>query len=134
VIAVAVAPGPVLFLFSGRQVAEITIGIAMVFVGPLMVVDDLVMVPDVIVAVVGIVDLVVVMGAGRAECGSRQGRGQEKRSDKTSCGVHRSRVLLRRRRQNIGAENGSAALTKMTCTDKETLEDGESFTENLEIG
>lgn len=71
VIAVAVAPGPIFFLFSGRQMTEIAIGIAVIFAGPLMVVDDFVVVPDVVVAVVRIIDLVVMMGAGRAECGSR---------------------------------------------------------------
>ena len=70
-IAMAVAPVPILFLFSRRQLAKIAIGIAMVFARPLVVINDFVVVPDVVVAVVGIIDLVVMMSAGRAECGSR---------------------------------------------------------------
>ena len=71
VIAVAVTPSPVFFLFIRRQVAKIAIGVAVIFARPLVVVDDFVVVPDVVVAVVGIIDLVVMMSAGRAECGSR---------------------------------------------------------------
>jgi hypothetical protein len=126
------APGPVFFLFSGRQAAKIAIGIAVVFARPLVVVDNFVMVPDVVVAVVGIIDLVVMMGAGRAQCGSRQGGGQKKRSDKTRRCVHLPSILLRRRVRNIDAENDRHCVRKMKRTDKETLEDRESFTENRE--
>jgi hypothetical protein len=55
---VTVAPGPVFLLFFGRQLAKITIGIAVVFAGPLIVVDHFVVVPDVVVAVVGVIDTV----------------------------------------------------------------------------
>ena len=79
VIAVAVSPSPILFLLFGWQFAEIAVRIAMIFVGPLVVIDHFVMVPDVIVAVVGVIDPVVMMfGAGCADYGCRQGGGQKK--------------------------------------------------------
>jgi len=75
---VTVAPGPVFLLLPGRQLAEIAMGITVVFAGPLIVVDDLIMVPFVVVAVVRVIDPVVMMRASRAQCGERQGGGQEK--------------------------------------------------------
>ena len=65
VVAVGVAPGPVFFLLLRTQLAEIAIRIAMVFAGPLVVEDDLVIVPDVIVAVIGVIDPIVMMMAAR---------------------------------------------------------------------
>lgn len=51
-------------LFARRgNLAEITIGIAMSFNGPTVVVAQLVGIPDVIVAVVWIVDTVMMLGA-----------------------------------------------------------------------
>jgi len=46
--------------------------------GPLVVIHDFVVIPDVIVIVVGIVDPVVMMGASRAQCSTRQGGGENK--------------------------------------------------------
>jgi hypothetical protein len=54
-------------------------GIAVVFAGPLLVIDHFVVVPDVVVAVVGVIDPIIVMfGASRAQYGRRQGGGQKK--------------------------------------------------------
>jgi hypothetical protein len=61
VVSMAVTPGPVFFLFFGRQLAKIAIGVAVVFAGPLMVIDHLIVVPYVIIAVVRIVDSIVVV-------------------------------------------------------------------------
>ena len=64
----AVAPAPIFFLFSGRQIAKIAMWIAVVFTGPLLVIDHLVLVPDVIVAVIRVIDPVIMMfGTGRAQ-------------------------------------------------------------------
>ena len=78
VIPVTVAPGPVFLLLPGRQTAEIAMRITVVFASPLVVVDDLIMVPFVVVAVVRVIDPVVMMRASRAQRGARQGGGQEK--------------------------------------------------------
>ena len=76
-------PGPILLLFAGRQLAKIAIGIAVVFVGPALVVDHFVTVPDVVVAVVGVIDPVIMMGASRCtQYGRRQGGGQETGTEK----------------------------------------------------
>jgi hypothetical protein len=77
VIAVAVTPSPVLFLFFGRQLAEIPMFVTVVFAGPLLVIDDLAAVPDVIIAVVGVIDPIVMLGASRAYSRTRQRGGQE---------------------------------------------------------
>jgi membrane-associated protease RseP (regulator of RpoE activity) len=65
VVAATVAPVPVFLLFLGRQSAKIAMRIAMVFAGPLFVIDDFVVVPDVVVAVIGVIDPVVMMRTGR---------------------------------------------------------------------
>lgn len=66
VVSVAVPPGPVLFLFFGGKLAKITVRIAVVLPGPGVVVRNLVIVPDVVIAVIGIIDpVVMVMGATR---------------------------------------------------------------------
>ena len=62
----AVAPGPIFFLFSRRQLPEIPMFITVVFLRPLMVTNILVVIPDVVIAIVGIVDPVVMMM--RARC------------------------------------------------------------------
>ena len=78
VIPVAVPPGPVFFLLSRRNFAEIAIGIATIFMRPLVVINHLVVVPNVVVAVIGVIDAVVMMmGARHAQHGGRQGGGQE---------------------------------------------------------
>jgi hypothetical protein len=79
VVPVAVPPGPILFLFPRRQMAEIAVGIAVVFARPLVVVDDFVVIPDVIVAIVGVIDPVIMrMAASRyTQYRRRQGSGQK---------------------------------------------------------
>jgi hypothetical protein len=60
-VAVAMPPGPVFLLLCRRELAKIAVRIAMIFVRPLVLIDHLVLIPDVIVAVVGIIDAVVMM-------------------------------------------------------------------------
>jgi hypothetical protein len=67
VIAVAVSPGPVFLLFFGAQFPEVSVFVSMVFPRPRVVVRNLIIVPDVVIAVVGVIDSVVMMmGAGHA--------------------------------------------------------------------
>jgi hypothetical protein len=56
VIAMVVAPGPIFLLLILVQSLEVAITVAMGLVGPLTVVDNLIVVPYVIVGVVGVVD------------------------------------------------------------------------------
>ena len=78
VVPMTVAPIPVFLLLPGRQLAKIAMGIAVVFAGPLLVIDHFVLVPDMVVAVVGVIDPIIVMfGASRAQYGRRQGSGQK---------------------------------------------------------
>jgi hypothetical protein len=71
VIAVIVAPCPIFFLFFGRDPPEVSGAVPMSFVGPLPVVDNLVVVPHVIVGVVGIIDAIGMMfGAADSHHGS----------------------------------------------------------------
>lgn len=65
VIAMAVAPGPVLFLLFWRDVAEIAMLVVVILARPLVIVDILVVVPDVIVTVVRIVDPVIMAVSAR---------------------------------------------------------------------
>jgi hypothetical protein len=51
----------------GRNPAEITIGIAMGFDGPAVVVAHFVVIPHLIIAVVWIVDAVMMFGATRSQ-------------------------------------------------------------------
>jgi uncharacterized membrane protein YkvA (DUF1232 family) len=60
VIAVAVPPGPIFLLFARRQTAEVSVLVAVVVASPLMIVTDLHIVPDVVVAVIGVIDPVMV--------------------------------------------------------------------------
>jgi hypothetical protein len=79
VVPVTMPPGKVFLLFVVRQLAKIPIGIAMGFAGPLVVIAHFSLVPDVVVAVVRVIDPVVVMlGASRAQYGRRQGGSQKK--------------------------------------------------------
>lgn len=67
VIAAAVSPGPVFLLFFGGQFPEVAVFVSMVFPRPRVVVRNLIIVPDVVIAVVGVIDSVVMMmGAGHA--------------------------------------------------------------------
>jgi hypothetical protein len=78
VVTVTVAPVPVFLLFFGRQLAKIAMGIAVVFAGPLVVVNNFAVVPLVVVAVVGVIDpVVMVFGASCAQDGRRQRRGEK---------------------------------------------------------
>jgi hypothetical protein len=61
VVAVVVPPVPVLPLFVMMQLAKLAMWIAMGFNGPLVVVDDLTVIPAMIVVVVGIVEAVVMV-------------------------------------------------------------------------
>lgn len=89
VVAVAVAPVPIFFLLLGAQMAEITIGIAVIFDRPLVVVDDLIVIPDMVVVVVRVVDSVVMMPAGHSKHGTGQGGGQKECTEKSRLAVHR---------------------------------------------
>jgi hypothetical protein len=63
-ISVSMAPGPVLFLFVVVQAFEVMMRIAVGLSDPLVVIDNLVVVPPVVVVIVGIVDSdVMVIGA-----------------------------------------------------------------------
>lgn len=63
-VAVVVAPRPILLLFFRWQSAKIPIGIAVCLVGPAAVIDGLAIIPDVVVRVVRIVDASIMMFAG----------------------------------------------------------------------
>ena len=68
VVAVTVPPGPVLLLVFRRQLAEVDVRVVVGFTSPSVIVDHFVVVPDVIIAVVGVVDPVVVgMATGDTE-------------------------------------------------------------------
>lgn len=77
VIPVTVAPGPILFLLLGRQVAEVAMLIIMIFARPLMVIHDFIVVPHMIVGVVGVVDPIVVMRASGTQYTRAERRRQE---------------------------------------------------------
>jgi hypothetical protein len=79
---VTVAPIPILLLFPRRQLAKVPMLIPVVLVGPLPVVNDLFAVPDMIVAIVGIVDPVM-MCTSYAQHRARQRGGQEAGTEKT---------------------------------------------------
>ena len=70
VITVAVPPIPVFLLLVVVQLAKVAMRFAMGFDRPLVVEDDLVIVPAMIVVVVGIVDAVVVV-FGTSGCHQR---------------------------------------------------------------
>jgi hypothetical protein len=76
-VSVAVPPRPVFLLVFGGQPAEITVRVSVVFPRLRMVVGHLFIVPDVVIAVVGIVDTVGMMvGASPAHHRARQRDGQ----------------------------------------------------------
>jgi hypothetical protein len=62
-VAVIMPPGPVLLLFLGAESAKIAVGVAVVFSGPTVVVNDLIVIPHVVIGVVGIVNAVVMLRA-----------------------------------------------------------------------
>jgi hypothetical protein len=55
-IAVIVAPSPIFFLFLGRELPEVPMTVTVGFVGPTVVVNDLIAIPGVIVGVIRIID------------------------------------------------------------------------------
>src|SRR5579871_1399562 len=77
VVAMIVEPYPVLFLFVRREPAKITVRIVVGFHRPTSVIVVLVMIPDVIVGVIGIVHAIVVVFTGKASRRCGQCRGQE---------------------------------------------------------
>jgi hypothetical protein len=58
---VIMAPIPILLLFSRRQLAKVSMFIPVVLAGPLPVVNHFLVVPDVVIAIVGVIDAVVMM-------------------------------------------------------------------------
>jgi hypothetical protein len=66
VVSAAVTPSPILFLFLGRKLAKVSVFVAVVVAGPLVVVDNFIIVPNVVVAVVEVIDSVAMFGACRA--------------------------------------------------------------------
>ena len=84
-----VAPGPVGFLVVLGQMAKFDVRIMMSLDDPLVVVGNLIVVPDVIIVVIGIVNAVVVrMAAGDAENRKHHGCGQESRRKPTTVLLH----------------------------------------------
>jgi len=77
-VAVVVAPGPILLLLFRRQSAKIPARVAVRLVGPAVIVDRLIVVPHVVVGVVRVVDANVMMFAGdpgqrrSQSCGQQQ--------------------------------------------------------------
>ena len=77
VVAVAVTPGPVLFLLFRRNMAKIAMLVIVIFACPLMVINILIVVPDVIITVIRIVDpVIMVVIAGSAEDPARHRSGE----------------------------------------------------------
>jgi hypothetical protein len=78
VVAMTVTPGPILLLLFRSKFAEIAILIAVAFTRPGVIVGDLAIVPNVIIAVIGVVNAIGVMStASRAHNGTCQRGGQE---------------------------------------------------------
>jgi len=63
-IPMVVAPSPIFLLLLGTKFAEVATPITMRLGSPALVVDDLVIVPHVIIRVIGVVHAVIVMLAG----------------------------------------------------------------------
>jgi hypothetical protein len=61
VVAVIVAPRPILFLFFWAKPAEVAIAIAVRLLSPTAIVHNFIVVPHVIVGVIRVVDAIVVM-------------------------------------------------------------------------
>ena len=72
VVAVVVPPRPIFFLFLWRKFAEVSIAIPMRLVGPTVVIDDFVIVPNVIIGVIGIINAVSMMFTGKSRHGDDQ--------------------------------------------------------------
>jgi hypothetical protein len=72
VVPMVMTPGPIFLLFFRTEFPEVAIAVAMRLVGPAMIVDDLVIVPSMIVGVIRVIYPVIVMFTGD----SRQRRSQ----------------------------------------------------------
>src|SRR5271168_309265 len=95
VIAVAVPPSPVFLLFLRRQLAKVSMLVTVILARPLLVIDHLIVVPDVVVGVVGVIDSIsVVMLAGGPQHRKREDCGQETGTEKTRLAVYLQKFLL----------------------------------------
>ena len=57
---VTMPPGPIFLLFVGGQLAEVSVLVTVILASPLAIVNDFVVVPDVVIAVIGVIDSVMV--------------------------------------------------------------------------
>jgi hypothetical protein len=64
-VTVAVTPGPIFFLLLRRQLAEVSVFVEMILARPLMVIDIFIVVPNVVIAVIGVINSVIVMMLAR---------------------------------------------------------------------
>jgi hypothetical protein len=76
VIAMVMPPGPIIFLLIGRDVPKVAVFVIVVFPRPLMIVDDLISVPDMVVVVVRVIHSVIVVRAGNTESRTSQRRSE----------------------------------------------------------
>jgi hypothetical protein len=67
-VAVVMAPRPILLLLVGRQLAEIAVAVPVSLIGPAMVINRLVVVPRVVVGVIRIVNAVGMMLRASDSC------------------------------------------------------------------
>ena len=72
VVAVVVAPRPVLFLFLRRKFAEVSIVIPVRLVRPAVVINDFVIIPNVIIGIIGVINAVSMMFTGKSRHGDDQ--------------------------------------------------------------
>jgi hypothetical protein len=64
VVPMVMTPGPIFLLLLRTEFPEVAIAVAMRLVGPAMIVDDLAIVPSVIVGVIRVIHPVIVMFTG----------------------------------------------------------------------
>src|ERR1700735_4975247 len=81
VIAVVVAPGPVFLLLSRRKLAEVAMRITVSFPSPSVVINNLIIVPHVVVGVIGVVNSIGVMLACESGHRCRKCRRQKQGTD-----------------------------------------------------
>lgn len=67
-VAVVMAPCPIVFLLFRAQLPEIAVGVPVRFIRPATIVNLLVRVPAVIIGVVGVVYPIIVMPATTSNC------------------------------------------------------------------
>ena len=85
VVAMIVPPGPIFLLLVWRQFLELPVRVSMGFGGPTVVVNDLVVVPSMVVRVVRVIGPIGVVSAGdacerRSQCSGQQQRTQAMRT------------------------------------------------------